>query len=168
MSSIHLLITQYGGYALFLYGDDSSQLNNIKLPCHMIATHSVETTHKTYIVSHRYRHFNDIGQLKFKGVSEVDVNGRVVRIGLFNSDKIDSVLFNRSQHLVLDGNSHVIGSMSTLFYWIKNGFLISATGHQQRLCLSKSTVTPITSSELSCHQCLVYIMKSFRNNSLLY
>jgi hypothetical protein len=51
--SRRLLITPYDGDALFIYGDDGVLLKHIQLPHYMRATHAVETTHNTYIVSHQ-------------------------------------------------------------------------------------------------------------------
>jgi hypothetical protein len=55
INSRFLLITPHDGAALFLYGEDGTQLKCIKLPDYMFATHAVETTHRTYIVSHDNR-----------------------------------------------------------------------------------------------------------------
>jgi hypothetical protein len=93
VNSRRLLITPYDGAALFLYSDDGSQLNRIQLPDYMHATHAVETTHNTYIVSHRNRRAEDT-ESEHNSVSEVNVDGRVVRT--FNSQHIDigSIQFN--------------------------------------------------------------------------
>ena len=69
----------------------------------MWAQHAVETTRKTYIVCHVNRSTEDTSSHPHS-VTEVDVNGRVIRT--FNDD-IDSIQFNEPYYLVLD-NDHVI------------------------------------------------------------
>jgi hypothetical protein len=72
----------------------------------MNALHAVETTHNTYIVSHGNRYGDT--QSEHNSVSEVNVDGRVVRT--FNSQHIDidSIQFNEPYYLALDDNNHVI------------------------------------------------------------
>jgi hypothetical protein len=67
----------------------------------------VETTHNTYIVSHRNRWYGDT-ESEHNSVSEVNVDGRVVRT--FNSQHIDigSIQFNAPWYMALDDNNHVI------------------------------------------------------------
>ena len=97
---------------MFLYGDESSELNHIELPRYvfvnqyMKATHAVETTHNTYIVSHCSTFIEDREQSRIHSVSEVDVNGRVFRT--FNNNNIDSIQFNYPCYLAVVDNSHVI------------------------------------------------------------
>jgi hypothetical protein len=107
VNSRRLLITPYDGFALFLYGDDGSQLNRIQLPDYMSALHAVETTHNTYIVCHRNRLARDTESQR-NSVIEMNVDGRVVRT--FNSQHIDigSLQFNAPLYLALDDNNHVI------------------------------------------------------------
>jgi len=97
VSNIRLLITPGDGFSLYLYGDDGKELNHIELPRYMVACHAVETTHKTYLVSHL---INDPSHL-IHSVTEVNADGRVVRS--FN----DPIQFNRPRYMVLD-NNHVI------------------------------------------------------------
>ena len=69
----------------------------------MKALHAVETTRNIYLVSHVNRFIRDRSSNPHN-VTEVDVNGRVIRT--FNDD-IDSIHFNYPHYLVLD-NDHVI------------------------------------------------------------
>ena len=47
------------GASLYLYGDDGNELHHIELPRYMDATHAMETTINTYIVSHGNRIIED-------------------------------------------------------------------------------------------------------------
>jgi hypothetical protein len=146
VNSRRLLITPYDGAALFLYSDDGSLLNHIKLPDYMWARHAVETTHNTYIVSHRNRYTEDT-QSEHNSVSEVNVDGQVVRT--FNSQHIDidSIQFNAPLYLALYDNNHVIVAdglnerVVVLNEDLKlKRVLMTSLGQQpMRLCLSKST-----------------------------
>ena len=102
VNSSRLLITPFDGESLYLYGDDGNELHHIELPRYMNARHAVEKTHNTYLVSHFNRFIGDVSHPH--SVTEVDVNGRVIRT--FNDD-IDSIHFNWPRYLVLD-NDHVL------------------------------------------------------------
>jgi hypothetical protein len=106
INSSRLLITPYDGAALFLYNDDGSELNHIQLPKYMWAQHAVETTHKTYVVCYLKR--RHIRSEEVDSVSELDVDGRVVRT--FSNQKIDivTIKFNYPRYMATDGNNHVI------------------------------------------------------------
>jgi DNA-binding beta-propeller fold protein YncE len=106
--SRRLLITPFDGDALFIYGDDGVLLKHIQLPHYMHATHAVETTHNTYIVSHYSRLAGDTLLSEHESVSEIDINGRVVRIFNSQHNDIGSIQFNLPQYLALAGNNHVI------------------------------------------------------------
>ena len=103
VNSSRLLITPRNSDSLYLYGEDGNELHHIELSRYMDASHAVETTRNTYIVSHRNRFIEDISSHS-NSVTEVDVNGRVIRT--FNDD-IDSIHFNYPRYLVLD-NDHVL------------------------------------------------------------
>jgi hypothetical protein len=60
---------------LLQYGDTPDQPKHIPLPRYMEPQHAVETSHGTFIVCHRGRQDDD----QHHQVSEVDVDGRVVR-----------------------------------------------------------------------------------------
>jgi hypothetical protein len=146
VNSKRLLITPFSGDALFLYGDDGSLLNHIKLPDYIRALHAVETTHNTYIVSHRNKYYRD-PQSAHNSVSEVNVDGQVVRT--FNSQHIDidSIQFNEPHYLALYDNNHVIVAdyCNKRVVVLKSDLklkrvLMTSLGRQaMRLCLSKST-----------------------------
>jgi hypothetical protein len=107
--SRRLLITPFDGDALFIYGDDGVLLKHIQLPHYMVAIHAVETTHNTYIVSHMSRlRIGDTLLSEHESVSEIDINGRVVRIFNSQHNDIGSIQFNKPQYLALTGNNHVI------------------------------------------------------------
>ena len=103
VNNSRLILTPRDGESFYLYGDDGNELHHIELPDYMIAYHAVETTRNTYIVSHHNRFIEDTSSHP-DSVTEVDVNGRVIRT--FNDD-IDSIHFNHPRYLVLD-NDHVI------------------------------------------------------------
>jgi len=65
----------------------------------------VESSRNTYIVCHD-RRFIDDTQSEHNGVSEVDVDGRIVR--QFKTQLNASLQFNRPLYLLLDANNHVI------------------------------------------------------------
>ena len=102
-NSSRLLITPVDGRSLYLYGDDGNGLHHIELPRYMLALHAVETTRNTYIVGHFNRFIEDTSSHS-RSVTEVDVNGRVIRT--FDAD-IDSIHFNVPRYLMLD-NDHVL------------------------------------------------------------
>jgi hypothetical protein len=107
--SRRLLITPCNGDVLFIYGDDGVLLKHSQLPHYMVATHAVETTHNTYIVSHRSRlGAGDTLLSEHESVSEIDINGRVVRIFNSQHNDIGSIQFNQPQYLALAGKNHVI------------------------------------------------------------
>lgn len=146
INSSRLLITPYDGDALFLYSDDGSQLNRIKLPSYMRAYHAVETKHNTYIVSHSNRFVGDT-QPDHNSVSELDVNERVVRT--FSGQFVDAIStqFNRAYYLALDGNSHVIVAdrfnerivVLDSDLRLKQVLIPALDGKPYRLCLCKET-----------------------------
>jgi hypothetical protein len=105
--SRRLLITPGDGDALFIYGDDGVLLKHIQLPRYMNATHAMETTHNTYIVSYLSR-LGDTLLSEYESVSEIDINGRVVRIFDSQHNDIGSIQFNKPLYLALAGNNHVI------------------------------------------------------------
>jgi hypothetical protein len=74
----------------------------------MHATHAVETTHNTYIVSHRSTLLGDILLSEHDSASEIDINGRVVRIFNSQHNDIGSIQFNLPRYLALAGNNHMI------------------------------------------------------------
>jgi hypothetical protein len=129
---------------MVLYNDDDSELNHIQLPKYMEALHAVETTNKTYVVCYCTRY---IGSGEVDSVSELDVDGRVVRT--FNNQHIDidTIKFDSPQYLVTDGNNHVIVAdcdrnrivvlKSNL--QLKRVLISILNGQPMRLCLSKST-----------------------------
>jgi hypothetical protein len=133
INSSRLLITTDSGRALFLYKDDGSKLNHIQLPECMKARHAVETTNKTYIVCYRKRLYVESEEVD--GVSELDVDGRVVRT--FNNQHIDidSIKFKWPHYLVTDDNNHVIVADLQL----KRVLIPTLDGLPWRLCLNKST-----------------------------
>ena len=144
INSSRLLITPQDGAVLFLYNDEGSELNHIQLPEYMSAKHAVETTNKTYIVCYWCRFF---GSEEVDSVSELDVDGRVVRT--FNNQHIDidSIKFNRPRYLLIDDNNHVIVAdcRNERVVLLKSNLqlkrVLIPTLDQQpvRLCLSKST-----------------------------
>jgi hypothetical protein len=147
VNSRRLLITPRDGAALFLCSEDGSELNRIRLPDYMWARHAVETTHNTYIVSHHnYSGARDTQSEHF-GVSEVNVDGRVVRT--FNSQHIDigSIQFNEPLYLALDDNNHVIVAdhenervvVLKSDLQLKRVLIPSLDQQPWKLCLSKST-----------------------------
>jgi hypothetical protein len=109
--SSRLLITPFDGDALFIYRNDGVLLKYIKLPDYMNATHAVETTHNTYIVSHGSRLAGGTLQSEYEShesVSEIDINGRVVRT--LNSQYKDtgSIQFDWAYYLAFADKNHVI------------------------------------------------------------
>jgi hypothetical protein len=146
VNSRRLLITPFDGDALFIFTNDGSQLNRIKLPEYMYATHAVETKHNTYIVSHGSNQFED-AQSEHNSVSEVNVDGRVVRTFTSQNTEIDSIQFNVPQYLTLDDNDHVIVAdflnervvVLKSDLKLKRVLLSSSNEKPLRLCLSKST-----------------------------
>jgi hypothetical protein len=134
-----------GDTALFLYSDDGGQLNRIQLPDYMYAHHAVETTHNTYIVSYGIRWYKR-GETESErcGVSEVNVDGRVVRT--FSID-IGSLQFNSPLYMALDDNTHVIVAdirnehvvVLKSDLQLKRVLIQSFHRPPERLCLSKST-----------------------------
>jgi len=106
IKSRRLLITPLDGDALFIYGDDGVQLNRIPLPDYMDAHHAVESSRNTYIVSHYKRFITDTQSEHKDGVTEFDVDGRIVR--QFNNQLNASLQFNLPRYLVLDASNHVI------------------------------------------------------------
>jgi hypothetical protein len=73
-----LLVTAYDGDALYHYNENGEELRRISLPDAMYARHAMETTHNTYIVSHRNRWPKD-SHTKYNGVTEISVDGLPVR-----------------------------------------------------------------------------------------
>jgi hypothetical protein len=147
--SRRLLITPYDGNALFIYGDDGVLMKHIQLPHYMRATHAVETTHNTYIVSHYSRLGpGDTLLSEHTSVSEIDINGRVVRIFNSQHNDIGSIQFNVPQYLALAGNNHVIVAdrlnerivVLNEDLQLKRVLINSSHGQQpRRLCLSQRT-----------------------------
>jgi hypothetical protein len=103
-----LLISPYDGDALSIYSDDGVLLKHIKLPHYLRATHAMESTHNTYIVSHHSLPTGDTLQPEHESVSEIDINGRVVRTFNSQHNDIDSIQFHMPSYLALAGNNHVI------------------------------------------------------------
>jgi hypothetical protein len=108
--SHRLLITPCNGDALFIYGDGGDLLKrNIQLPHYMTATHAVETTHNTYIVSHNSRlGHGDTLLSEHESVSEIDINGRVVRTFNSQHNSVGSIQLKWPYYLALAGNNHMI------------------------------------------------------------
>jgi hypothetical protein len=165
VNSRRLLITPEDGAELFLYNNEGSQLNCIKLPDYMLATHAVETTHNTYIVSHFNRRIGDTDP-EFHSVSEVNVDGRVVRT--FHSQHIDigSIQFKRPEYMALDDNNHVIvvDQHNERVVVLKSDLqlkrvLIQSLGQlPTNVCLSKSTgllfITYMNSPDIEIYKVL--------------
>jgi hypothetical protein len=115
----------------------------------MRATHAVETTHNTYIVSHRSTlGVGDTLLSEHESVSEIDINGRVVRIFNSQHNDIGSIQFNDPQYLALAGNNHVIVAdqfnerivVLNEDLQLKRVLINSSHGQQPwRLCLSQRT-----------------------------
>jgi hypothetical protein len=107
-----LLVTPRDGESLYQYADDGSQLNHIVLPDYMYACHAVQSG-DTYIVCHRNRFIDDTRTKHGDSVSQVDVQGKVVR-RFSNPYQHPNIQFNWPQYMVLyddencHGNSHVI------------------------------------------------------------
>jgi hypothetical protein len=148
--SRRLLITPWDGDALFIYGDDGVLLKHIQLPHYMHATHAMETTHNTYIVSHWSRLGRDDTLLsEHMSVSEIDINGRVVRIFNSQHNDIGSIQFNVPRYLALAGNNHVIVAdrfserivVLNEDLQLKRILINSSHGQQphRRMCLSQRT-----------------------------
>jgi DNA-binding beta-propeller fold protein YncE len=145
--SRRLLITPSEGDALFIYGDNGVLLKHIKLPHYMRATHAVETTQNTHIVSHRRRLYS-ANQSEHESVSEIDINGRVVRTFNSQHNDIGAIQFNSPQYLVLADNNHVIVAdtrnerivVLNGYFQVKRVFVSSSHGQQPwRLFLSQQT-----------------------------
>ena len=143
INSSRLLITPSDGAALFLYNDDGSESNRIQLPKYMNALHAIETTHKTFIVCYqRY-----IGSEEVDSVSELDVDGRVVRTFNNQHNDIDTIKFNDPRYLAIDDNNHVIvsdwGNKRVVLLksnlQLKRVLIPTLDGQPIGLCLSKST-----------------------------
>jgi hypothetical protein len=113
----------------------------------MDATHAVETTHNTYIVSHSCRLFGDTLKSEHESVSEIDINGRVVRIFNSQHNDIGSIQFNKPQYLALADNNHVIVAdyrnerivVLTEDLQLKRVRINSLHGQPLRLCFSQRT-----------------------------
>jgi hypothetical protein len=75
VTSGRLLVVRYNK-ELVQYGDTPDQPKHIPLPDYMDPLHAVETSHGTFIVCHTGRPGDD----QHDQVSEVDVDGRVVRV----------------------------------------------------------------------------------------
>ena len=73
----------------------------------MRASHAVETTHNTHIVSHSSR-WPDDTRSEHNSVSEIDFNGQVVRTFNSQHNDIGSIQFNWPFYLTLAVNNHVI------------------------------------------------------------
>jgi hypothetical protein len=147
--SRRLLITPGDGDALFIYGDDRVLLKHIQLPHYMHATHAVETPHNTYIVSHcSTLGAGDTLLSEHESVSEIDINGRVVRIFNSQHNDIGSIQFNGPWYLALACNNHVIVAdrlnerivALNEDLQLKRVLINSSHGQQpKRLCLSQRT-----------------------------
>ena len=109
------------------------------------ARHAVETTHKTYIVCYhniRYSRSEEVDS-----VSELDVDGRVVRT--FNNQHIDidTIKFNEPRYLAIDDNNHVIVAdmrnkrvvLLKSNLQLKRVLIPTLDEQPMSLCLSKST-----------------------------
>jgi hypothetical protein len=77
VTSGRLLLVRYNNNKLLQYGDTLDQPKHIPLPRYMEPRHAVETSHGTFIVCHTGRWW---GGAQHDQVSEVDVDGRVVRV----------------------------------------------------------------------------------------
>lgn len=152
VKSLHLLITPGDGDALFAYGEDGNQLSHTTISDHMWARHAVETSRKTYIVSHRGRSFDIRRQLNYSGVSELDVDGRVVcTFGSGHAD-IGAVQFNMPYYMALHGDGHLIVAdyFNKCIVVLKSDLdvklvLLSSLEEQPlRLCLSRDNCRNIT------------------------
>jgi len=143
-----LLINPMDGDSLYLYGDDGKEAQHIELPRYMYALHAVETTHKTYLVSHRNRTTKDTS-LHRDSVTEMDLNGRVVHS--FNDD-IHLIQLNFPRYLLLDNNhviiadcynDRIIALKSNL--QLKRVLINSLNGERPfRLCLTSSRLLAVS------------------------
>jgi hypothetical protein len=141
----HLLVVPSDGNVLFVYGDDGSLLNQIELPCYMKAQHAVETSLKTYIVSHRGLTFGM--QSSYIGVSELDVNGQVVRSLSCERSNTGPVELSAPYYMALDGNDHVIVAdhdnkcvvLLKSDLRLRRVLISSLDEHPFRLCLSSDS-----------------------------
>jgi hypothetical protein len=95
--------------ALFMYGDDGVLLKHIKLPDDLLAIHAVETCFHTFIVSYwsKWSDHSDDMNPKDNNVSEIDMNGQIIRT--FNSQytDIDYLKFGDPERLALADDSYV-------------------------------------------------------------
>lgn len=172
VNSSRLLIIPKDGDALFLYGDDGNQMIDVKLPDYMCALHAVETMYKTYLVGHYNRRFSD-PQPGHNSVSEVDVDGRVVRT--FSSQHIDigPTQFNHPHYLAIYGknlvavadsyNDRIVILKSDL--QLKRVLLPSLDDTPVKLCLSQSSgllfVHFVVSSNVCIYQVGTKLAKTF-------
>lgn len=108
-STGHLLVTPFDGDALYLYDNEGDLASSTDLPDFMLARHAVETANRdTFIVCHYNRRIDD-KEPEHNGVSEVDLNGSVVRTFRCQSMRdIGTRPFNRPFYMCPDGLGHVI------------------------------------------------------------
>jgi len=140
-----LLITTWDGDSLYLYDNDGKLLHRIQLPYYMDATHSVETTRETFIVSY-YNNLLDGRPEHRDGVTEVDISGRIVR--RFDDD-FNSVQLGMPQYLVLY-NKHVIvadyfhGRFIALNPGLELQRILVNGVQSRRLCLTSSRLLVVS------------------------
>jgi len=158
VNNSRLLITPENGSSLYVYGDDGQEAHHIPLPRYMYASHAVELTPHSYLVSHHNRVIN-VSSLR-DSVSEVDLNGRVIRS--FNDD-IDLIRFNGPDHMVLYNNHVIVADTDNdRIILLKSNLqlkriLINALnrGQPMRLCLTSSrllAVSHLCSSDIDIYQ----------------
>lgn len=115
IKSRRLLVTAYDNDALLLYADDDDddvdagdmRPKSIPLPDYMRALHAVESSRGTYIVSHSNRFPGDT-MSQHDSVTEVDVDGNVVRQFVGHSNVFPERLNKPFYLLLADDSSHVI------------------------------------------------------------
>jgi len=146
VNSSRLLIIPQHGESLYLYSDDGQQSNHVELPRFICALHAVETVRKTYIVGHWHRFVEDLTPSASHGVTEVDVNGNVVRMVDSGEQTINCVRFNQPRYLLLDIDGHVIVAdalnkrlvLLNADLKMERILMDSLKGQPKRLCLTTS------------------------------
>lgn len=153
-----LLVVSSDGRRFFIYYGNGDLLKCIELPKYLTATHAVETARNTYLVSHYGRQSADMHQT-WEGVSEVDVNGSVIR-GFNTQHQVDgSIQFSLPVHLALnDSNFVFVGDCLNKRIVVLNDdlqlkrvLINSLDGQPWRLCFSRPNLFLITRFSRSVH-----------------
>jgi len=148
VNNSRLLITPRDGESLYVYGDDGQEAHHIPLPGYMYASHAVESTQKSFIVSYYNRYIDDSSHVSHS-VSEVDLNGRIIRS--FNDD-IDLIQFNWPHYMVLYNNHVIVADMDNdRIILLKSNLqlkriLINSLNRErpERLCMTASRLLAVS------------------------